>query len=117
MLLSDLASFPKGLIKMLRKFFVCIFLGIKSVFRTSCMFSRKAFRYLSFAWPKLRQVVLLWEGSLKSWPVSTLPLLQPAWCSLALPMARSSPRAQIGTTASGKEHMAAVEHRGHPKIS
>lgn len=81
------------------------------------MFSRKTFRYLSFAWPKLRQVALLCEGSLKSWPVSTLPLLQPAGCSLALSMGGSSPRAQIGTTASGKEHIASAEHRGHPKSS
>lgn len=28
MLLSDLASFPKGIIKMLKKFFVCIFLEL-----------------------------------------------------------------------------------------
>jgi len=41
MLLSDLASFPSGTIKMLRKFFVCIFGGIKSAFRSSCKLSKK----------------------------------------------------------------------------
>lgn len=81
MLPSDLGSFPKGTIKMPRRFFVRIFGGIESAFRSSCKFSKKNFRYLSFACPKLRQIALL---------LSTLPLvLKPAQCCPAQSMSRS----------------------------
>lgn len=66
------------------------------------MFSRKTFRYLSFAWPKLRQLALLWGGSLKCWPVSTLHLLQPAWCSWLCPWVGSAPGHRLGSQLQAK---------------
>lgn len=102
MLLSDLASFPKGIIKMPRKFFVCIFWGIQSAFRSSCMFSRKTYRYLSFAWPKHRQVALLCGGSLKSWPVSTLHFLQPGTPWLC-PRVGAAPGHRLGPQLQAKK--------------
>jgi len=38
---SDLASSPRGIIKTVSKYFVCVFGGIKSALMSSCNFSRK----------------------------------------------------------------------------
>lgn len=80
------------------------------------MFSRKTFRYLSFAWPKLRQVALLCGGSLKYWPVSTLHLLQPAWCSWLFPWVEQ-PQGTDWDLPSGKGSIASTVHRAHAKSS
>lgn len=96
MLSSDLGSFPKGTIKMPRRFFIPIFGGIESAFRSSCKFSKKNFRYLSFACPKLRQIALL---------LSTLPLvLKPAQCCPAQSMSRSDRRHWSQTQDNGMAH-------------
>lgn len=62
------------------------------------MFSRK----LSFAWPKLRQVALLCGGSLKSWPVSTLHLLQPGTPWLC-PWVGAAPGHRLGPQLQAKK--------------
>lgn len=84
MLLSDLASFPKGIIKMVSEYFVCIFGGIKSALMSSCDLSKKTnppiFDFCMLKAQRSKTVAIACEGLFKTtWPARCFVCCSQLW--------------------------------------